>query len=276
LAFASALVLLAALLHASWNAVLRGGRDRFWTMTVMSIAISVPALAVVPFLDIPAQRSWPYIVTSGILHVAYNLGLVNMYRRGNLGQAYPIARGSSPLLVALGAAAFAGERLGVSSVLGIASVSGGILALILLGGRLAVASLVPALITGACIATYTVIDGLGVRAANGDPAYIAWMFTLEILIVPIFLFARGRNGLRAPGRAFVGPVIGGVLSLSAYGIVIWALAKGPMGPISALRETSVVFAALIGWKFLREPLSWPRLAACCVIAGGAVCLGFAG
>lgn len=276
MAVASALVLLAALLHASWNALLRGGRDRFWTMTVMSIAISLPALLATPFLDIPAQSSWPYIVTSGLLHVGYNLGLVRMYRWGNLGQAYPIARGSSPLLVSLGAAIFAREHLGLASLLGITSVSGGILALILMGRGLAQASIVPALLTGVCIAAYTVVDGLGVRAANGDPAYMAWMFSFEIGIVPIFLAARGRDGLRAPLRAFVAPTVGGGLSLLAYGIVIWALASAPMGPISALRETSVVFAALIGWRFLGEPLGWRRLAACGVIAAGAACLGFAG
>jgi drug/metabolite transporter (DMT)-like permease len=269
----TALVLLAALLHASWNAVLRGGRDRFWSVAVMSIAIGVPAIVSLPFIPIPARASWPFVLASGILHVAYNLLLVRMYRLGELGETYPIARGSSPLLVTLGAALFASERLGPISLIGVALVCGGILALAMRGGRLAFASAPAALMTGVCIAIYTVVDGLGVRAAGSDIAYIGWMFALEILTLPVFLVARGVAALKAPPRAFVAPAIGGLVALVAYGIVITALRAGPMGPVSALRETSSVFAALIGWAFLKERLTTRRLGACLVIAAGAVCLG---
>jgi drug/metabolite transporter (DMT)-like permease len=269
----TALVLLAALLHASWNAVLRGGRDRFWSMTVINLAVCVPAIISLPFIPVPARASWPFILASGALHVAYSLLLVRMYRLGELGETYPIARGSSPVLVTLGAAVFAGERLGSVSLAGVALVSGGIVALAMRGKRLAFASAPAALMTGICIAVYTVVDGLGVRAAGSDLAYIGWMFSLEILTLPLFLAARGIKALKASPRAFLAPVIGGLVSLTAYGIVILALSVGPMGPVSALRETSGVFAALIGWLFLKEKLTARRLGACLVIAFGAVCLG---
>jgi drug/metabolite transporter (DMT)-like permease len=271
----TALVLLAALLHASWNAVLRGGRDRFWSMAVINLAVSLPAFASLPFIPVPARASWPFILASGTLHVAYSLLLVRMYRLGELGETYPIARGSSPVLVTLGAALFAGERLGPVSLIGVALISCGIVALALRGRRLAFASAPAALMTGICIAVYTVVDGLGVRAAGSDIAYIGWMFTFEILTLPLFLAARGLAAFKAPPRAFVAPAIGGLVSLTAYGIVILALRIGPMGPVSALRETSSVFAALIGWLFLKETLTARRLGGCIVIACGAVCLGLA-
>jgi drug/metabolite transporter (DMT)-like permease len=272
---ATALVLLAALLHASWNAVLRGGRDRLWSMSVMCLGIGLPALAALPFVPRPAAASWPFVLASGVLHLGYNLGLVRMYRLGSLGETYPIARGSAPMLVALGAALFAHELPNALALAGIGLVSCGIFALAVQGRRLAGVALAAALVTGLVIATYTVVDGLGVRRAGTDAGYIAWIFGLELALVPVFIGIRGASGLAAPARAFVAPLLGGVVSLVAYGIVIVALAAAPMGPVAALRETSVVFASLIGWMFLKEPLTVWRLAACVVIAAGAFCLGVA-
>ena len=276
-----AAVLFAAGLHAAWNAMLKGGvGDRLWTMTVMSLAVALVAAAAVPFLPWPAAASWPYIVASGLLHVGYNLFLVQTYETGDFSETYPIARGSSPMLVATGAAVFAGERPGLLALLGIVLVSGGIMSLAFKTKGLPIAALPAALGTGAFIAAYSVVDGLGVRAAGDTLAYAAWMSVLWGGPMPfVFIVLRGgvRNGIAmlvsASARGFLGAMLGGWVSLIAYAIVIWAMHYGPMGPVSALRETSVLFAALIGRFVLQEQLSPRRIASCVVIACGAACIG---
>lgn len=278
LSYTGGVVLFAALLHASWNAMLHGNRDRFLSMTWMSIAIAAVATLVVAFNPWPARASWPYIVASGLVHVVYNVSLVRSYRRNDLAMAYPIARGSSPLLVTLGAALFAHEAIGRLHFLGIAMISGGIIAIALQGRHVSRAGALAALTTGVTIALYTVIDGIGVRLSGGQPfAYTAWMFLFYWLMPILFVALRGFSPLWTPLRAAplsVGASLGGgLVSIAAYGIVIWALQSGAMGTVSALRETSVVFAVLIGRMFLRETVSATRWLACFVVAAGAVCLG---
>lgn len=271
-------VLLAAVLHASWNALLHGNRDRFLSMAWMSIAIAVASTYVVVSHPLPAVASWPYIVASGLVHIVYNISLVRSYRRNDLALAYPIARGSSPLLVALGAAVFAHEAIGPVSALGIALTSAGIIAIALQRHRVSRAGVLAALATGATIALYTVIDGIGVRLSDGQPlVYTAWMFMFYWLMPLLFVATRGIAPLWTPLRdeplAVAASLAGGLVSLAAYGIVIWALQSGAMGMVSALRETSVVFAVLIGRLFLRETVTATRWLACLVVAAGAVCLG---
>lgn len=271
-------VLLAAVLHASWNALLHGNRDRYLSMAWMSIAIAVTSTFVVVSHPLPAAASWPYIVASGLVHIVYNISLVRSYRRNDLALAYPIARGSSPLLVALGAAVFAHEAIGPVSALGIALTSAGIIAIALQRQRVSRAGVLAALATGATIALYTVIDGIGVRLSDGQPlVYTAWMFMFYWLMPLLFVATRGIAPLWTPVRdeplAVASSLAGGLVSLAAYGIVIWALQSGAMGMVSALRETSVVFAVLIGRLFLRETVTATRWLACLVVAAGAVCLG---
>ncbi|MFM0292654.1 EamA-like transporter family protein [Burkholderia sp. WP9] len=278
LSYTGGLVLVAALLHASWNAMLHGNRDRFLSMTWMSIAIAAVATLVVLFTPSPSGAAWPYIVASGLLHIVYNATLVRAYRRSDLAQAYPIARGSSPLLVTLGAALFAHEAIGPLHALGIVMISGGIIAIALQGGRVSRASALAALTTGATIALYTVVDGMGVRLSDGRAlAYTAWMFLFYWLMPVLFIAMRGSSALWAPVRvapmAVGSSLAGGLVSIAAYGIVIWAMQSGAMGAVSALRETSVVFAVLIGRVLLRETVSAQRWLACVIVAAGAVCLG---
>jgi drug/metabolite transporter (DMT)-like permease len=278
LSYTGGFVLVAALLHASWNAMLHGNRDRFLSMTWMSIAIAAVSTFVVLFTPRPAYAAWPYIVASGLVHIFYNVTLVQSYRRNDLAQAYPIARGSSPLLVTLGAALFAHEAIGPLHIFGILMISGGIIAIALEGSRVSRAGALAALTTGATIAVYTVIDGIGVRLSDGQAlAYTAWMFLFYWLMPVLFVAMRGRAALWTPVRAapmaLGSSLVGGLVSIAAYGIVIWALQSGAMGAVSALRETSVVFAVLIGRMFLRETVSGKRWLACVVVAAGAVCLG---
>lgn len=278
LSYTGGLVLLAALLHASWNAMLHGNRDRFLSMTWMSIAIAGVSTLVVLITPWPPVAAWPYIVASGLVHIVYNVSLVRAYRHGDLAQAYPIARGSSPLLVTLGAALFAHEAIGILHALGIVMISGGIIALALQGGHVSRSSALAALMTGATIALYTVIDGIGVRLSDGQAlAYTASMFLFYWLMPVLFVARRGLAALSTPIRtapmAVGSSLAGGLVSIAAYGIVIWAMQSGAMGTVSALRETSVVFAMLIGRVFLRETVNGKRWLACVIVAGGAVCLG---
>jgi drug/metabolite transporter (DMT)-like permease len=278
LSYAGGFVLLAALLHASWNAMLHGNRDRFLSMTWMSIAIAAISTLVVLFVPWPARAAWPYIGASGLVHIVYNVTLVRSYRRNDLAQAYPVARGSSPLLVTLGAALFAHEAIGPLHALGIAMISGGIIAIALQGQHVSRAGVLAALTTGVTIAVYTVIDGIGVRLSGGQAlAYTAWMFMFYWLMPVLFVAVRGLTALWEPVReaplSVGSSLIGGVVSIAAYGIVIWALQSGAMGAVSALRETSVVFAVLIGRVFLRETVSAKRWLACMIVAAGAICLG---
>lgn len=271
------LILFAALLHASWNALLRAGTDRLWSMTIMCVAIAIACALLAPFFPIPARASWGCALLSALLHVGYNLFLIRTYREGDLGQTYPIARGCSPLLVSLGAALFAGELPDPISLLGVLLVSGGIIALAFQGRALGFQSLAAALCTGCFIGAYSVTDGVGARLSGAPVGYALWMcMGWGVLMPAVYVLARGWRGLIRGRRETAVAAAGGLVSLVAYGIVIVAMTLGPMGPVSALRETSVVFAALIGRFFLSERLTVYRIAACLVVALGALCIGHDG
>ena len=207
----------------------------------------------------------------------YNLLLVASYRHGDLGVAYPITRGSSPLLVAVGAMVIAHERLDLLSMTGVGLISLGILALAFEHRKgLAARALVPALLTGATIAAYTLADGLGARLSGHSQAYAAWLFVSygPAMLLILIIWRGPADHFRLDAEA-ARSALGGVVSMAAYAIVIWAASVSPMGPVSALRETGVVFAALLGRVFLNETLGPRRLAACTIVALGAGCLGYA-
>ncbi|MGR9580012.1 EamA family transporter [Pandoraea sputorum] len=268
------LTLFAALLHAAWNTLLRGGTDRLWSMTVMCLTIAVTCTAIALSLPAPATASWPYALLSALLHVGYNLCLVRSYQVGDLGQTYPIARGSSPLLVTCAAALFAGEKIDVNTVGGIAMVSGGILMLAVKEGKLATPGLRYALATGAFIAAYSVVDGMGVRIAGNAIAYIVWMSALWGALMPgLYVALRDSGSLLRWRPGMVHAAVGGLISLLAYGLVIYAMTAAPMGAVSALRETSVLFASVLGYLFLGEALTRRRILACALIAGGTLIIG---
>lgn len=268
------LVLSAAVLHASWNALLRGGADRTQSMLVMNVTVGVTGLAMLAVAGLPASASAPYVIASGLIHLVYNALLVRMYRSGDLGETYPVARGSSPALVAFGGSLFAGEWTGLIGTVGIGLVCAGIFMLAAAKGRLKEMNLPAALATGVSIATYTVVDGIGVRASGNWVAYTGGMFAF-FLAVPLWYLARRQRAVFAAPMAEVGKAAsGGLISLVAYGAIIWAMQASPMGAVSALRETSVVFAALLGTVFLGERLTGSRIVAICIIAAGAACVGW--
>jgi drug/metabolite transporter (DMT)-like permease len=270
-----ALVLSTAVFHAGWNAVLRHSRDRLLATAMIALGGAAVAAMFLPFLPWPGRPSLPFMLASFALHTVYRLLLIFAYRWGELGVVYPIARGSAPLLVTGAAAIFAGEHLGVPALGAIAVISLGILALS--QSHLATApwrAPVIAVATGAVIAGYSVVDGIGARLAPSAFSYAFWLEATECLPW-IFVLLSRRGALRGQGdmgetwRA----IAGGVVSILAYALVVWAMTRGALGIVSALRETSVVFAALIGWLFLGERLTWRRLLTCCGIAVGIVMLG---
>jgi drug/metabolite transporter (DMT)-like permease len=269
-----ALALFAAILHASWNAFLRTGADRLWTVTVMSLSGTAVALPFVFILPLPASAAWPYIILSSVLHTGYSVFLVAAYNRGELGQVYPIMRGTVPLLVTLGGFLFAGQQLAARQILGVVLVAAGIMSLSFGKSRAAASSILLALATGAIIAAYVTVDAIGVRLAGNSGAYAAWVFVLYGALLPATVLAmRGRLSIDPRSLDTWKAFGGGLVAMVAYGVVITAFALGPAGPITALRETSVVFAVLIGWLFLGERLTWQRIVACLVVAAGAVLLG---
>ena len=268
------LILFAALLHASWNALLRGGADRLWSMTIMCVAVAVASIPTALLLSPPARESWFYIVLSAVLHIGYNLFLVRSYKLGDLGQTYPVARGSAPVLITLCASIFAGEQVSTEALIGILLVSAGIISVAFKGGRFAVPSLPYALGTGCFIAAYSVTDGIGVRLSGAPMAYTVWMCALwGLLMPPTYIALRDARSLFTLRPGFITASVGGLVSLLAYGIVIYAMSHAPMGAVSALRETSVLFAAVIGYFFLGESLTVRKVLACAVIAAGAIIIG---
>lgn len=269
------LALFAAILHATWNAFLRNGVDRLWTVTIMSFSGTIVALAGVLTYPPPTAAAWLYILLSACLQVGYSVFLVAAYRYGELGQVYPIVRGSVPLLVAIGTLLVAGERPTILQTAGVALVAAGIISLSFGKGRAARSSILFALATGAIIACYATVDAIGVRTVPYAGSYIAWVLVLYGTLLPTtFVLMRGALvvDIRAPEtwKAFGG----GIVALVAYAVVVAAFALGPAGPITALRETSVVFAVLIGWLFLGEPLTPRRVSACGIVAAGAICIGY--
>lgn len=268
-----ALVLVSALMHASWNAFLHLSGDRVSLLGAMSIPYLAVGLLGVALLPAPARASWPYIGASSALECAYCLALIRAYRTGEFGQIYPIARGLSPLVVCLLAAVFAGETLHPTAVAGVACVSLGIMSLALKRNlRFSGESVPYALLTGLLIATYSVVDGMGVRAAGNAFSYIVWVYL--IWNVPqLILVATLRGGLRGLFASRVEAAKGmlaGALALSAYTLIVFAFRYLPIAMVSALRELSSIFAVLIGWLCLRESLTARRVAACALVTAGAV------
>ena len=272
----AALVLLAALLHAGWNALVKVSADRLVVLALLTGGGGVIACFAIPFLPAPAVASWPYIGASVALHAGYNLFLLLAYRHGDFGQVYPIARGTAPLRVAVLAAAVAGERLGPGELLAVLVISAGIIGLAFRGGppvRDDPRPVLYALATAAFIAAYTLVDGLGARAAGTPHGYAAWLFACDMLPLPaVALWLRRHEALGAVRRHWRAGLGGGAMSLAAYWLVIWAMTLAPMATVAALREVSVVFAAVLATVLLKERFGPWRIAAATAVALGVVLL----
>jgi uncharacterized membrane protein len=268
-----ALLLGSALLHATWNVLLRSGADRLWSITMMSLVSGAVAGVAVFFLPIPEPASWAFAAISGLLQVGYCVFLVWAYEKGELGQVFPIARGAAPLLVAVGAAVFAGERLSLPALTGLTLVSSGIVGLSLGRQRLSAHATALALASGGFIASYMVCDGMGVRVSGHPVAYFAWMSLAQAAPMPFVYFAlRRRWPAIHADREAAKALGGGAISIVAYGVVVWAMAGAVMAKVSGLRETSILFATILAALFLKERFNWRRGACTVLITVGALLL----
>ena len=269
-------VLAAAVTHATWNAIAHGIKDQtlaFALIGIGGITVSIPLVIVAA---LPRSSSWPYLLASIVIHVFYNLLLMQCYRLGEFSQVYPLARGISPLVVTILAAMFVHEHLGLLQVAGVVVVSAGLAFLVFGGRRPGRGAFLAAVGTGLTIAAYTTVDGVGVRLSASPVGYIGWLMVLQSLCVPLFAAVRRRDVLlKQPRRILLAALAAGALSVLAYGLVLWAQTRGALAPIAALRETSVIFGAIIGTLVFREPFGRTRIIATVLVVAGIVLLNVA-
>lgn len=273
----TALVLFAGVVHAIWNAIASAIKDKLVAFGLIGATETVVAALCLPLAGMPRTAALGFAAVSALIHVGYTYGLLHSYRLGDFGCAYPLARGTAPLLVAVGAWFLVGEHLTPVQLAGVCVVAAGLAAIVFAGGRLTRADLpatLAALATGVTIASYTIVDGLGARHAHNPLGYIGVLFLLQgpIIAVVAAVSLRGRQPTARSPRDVPAGLTAGVLSLVAYGIVIWAQTHGPLALVSALRETSVISGALIAVVIFREPLGRRRLAPAVAVATGIVLL----
>lgn len=268
----AAAVLVAALTHASWNALAHGIADRFAAFTLVGTGGGLCAALIALFSPLPASGAWPWLLTSVGIHLAYMYLLMKSFTLGDFGQVYPIARGVAPMVVTLLAAVFIGEIPDAWQTTGVAVASAGLAGAALWGmrgRRPDWPALGAALGTGLTIAAYTVVDGVGVRASGTAPGYVAWLLLLQGILLTGTAFAVRRAALLPQLRPVAARgLLGGALSVLAYGLVLWAQTRGELAPIAALRETSIIAGAVIGAVFFRERLGRPRIVASLVVVAG--------
>ncbi|QPC43866.1 EamA family transporter [Kaustia mangrovi] len=272
-----AAVIVAASLHAAWNAIIKLGLDQFLSMTLLSVVSGLISLAFIPFLPLPAIEALPFLAATVCCHTGYKLFLLQAYKAGDLGQVYPLARGTAPLIVAVVGVALLSEHLAPLAWAGIAVLVGGVWLMSLRGGRdlarMERKGVMAALATSAFIAGYTLIDGTGARIAGTASGYTVWLFLFDgIAMATIAVVLRGPSAFMRMSGAWKGGAVAGALSLGAYWIAIWAMTRAPIAMVAALRETSVLFAVLISAAVLKEPLTRWRTAAALLIVGGAAAL----
>ena len=266
------IVLLAAFFNASWNAIVKVSGDRIAVMAVITLLGSLVSALALPFVTLPDPASWALLGLAILIHTAYHFCLPMAYQHGDFGQVYPIARGSAPLLVTLGAVAFAGEMLGMIPLLGVLFLGVGVMSLSFdtrTGITRNPRAILLALGTGALIACYTLVGGLGARQA-GSVLGFAVLLTLGngLLTFAIALTWKSMEIKKVIGSNLAPAIAGGGMQVGAYWIVIWAMAYAPLGMVSALRETSVLFAALISTIILKEGFGVWRFVSSGLIACG--------
>ncbi len=268
-------VLGAAMAHATWNAMIKSSRDVLLDTTLIVFFAGLATAPLLAFVETPAAAVWPYIAASMAIHMGYYVALVGAYRAGDLSHGYPIMRGLAPLIVSICALAWLGEVPKPMVWVGVLLICGGVLSLGFAGFRWRESrvSLGWALANAVIIAAYTLVDAAGVRLAGAPETYVVWLFVLDALPFPIVVLLLKRNQLTTyAARFWLRGMVGGVLSAGAYGVVLWAMTRAPVAAVAALRETSVIFAALIGAWLLKEGHIGRRIAGAAVVAAGVIAL----
>jgi drug/metabolite transporter (DMT)-like permease len=272
-AFVFAAVLFAAACHAGWNAAIKRGLDPLIVTVLISIGAALVSALFLPIVGLPAPEAWPFAAASVLIHLFYFGALIESYRAGDLGQVYPIARGSAPLLTATATTLLVGERLGAFGWSGIVLLVAGVLLLSLRGGRdlarLDRKAVGFALFTAVTICGYSVVDGMGARLAGDANAYSLVLFVGIGPVMALYaLVRRGTAAFRVMPRHWGTGLAGGTLQLFSYAIAIWAMTVAPIAIVAALRETSVLFGAVIAVVLLKEPLRASRIVAALMIVTG--------
>jgi drug/metabolite transporter (DMT)-like permease len=270
-------VLLGAALHATWNAIVKGGHDKLMTTVLVVAASGLAAAVAVPFLPLPAPASLPFLLASAVVQLLYLALVAAAYAATDMSRAYPLMRGLAPALVALAGVVFLGEHLGPLRWTGVALISSGVIAMTFAAtGEPSRKGTLLALLNAGVIATYTLIDGAGVRRSGAPVAYATWLFLLNALpLVAWALLARRRDFLACAARHWRLGLVGGLGNLGSYGLALWAMAHAPVALVAALRETSILFGVAIAASFLGERLTLARLGAAALIVAGAASLRLA-
>ena len=271
-------IILAAFLHAVWNAMVKNEDNKYLAVTAIVLGHVPVSVLIILLTPIPSVESIPFIILSALLHIGYEWYLLSAYRFGDLTKVYPIARGTAPILITIVSLIFLGVALSNFEILGIIIISLGILSLSLQGakGIKNRSAVIYALVTGFFIMGYSITDGYGARVSNSFLSYMGWSFILNATIFPIILKINNKSEIitktfKEGKKIFF---IGGTLSYIVYGIVIWGFTQAPIALITALRETSIIFALLIGTFFLKEKFTLLKVIATFVIFFGVALLKF--
>lgn len=278
--FVLAAVLCGALIHASWNAWIKSQDDKFGASMLIAIGTGIVSLPFIVWLPVPPAAAWPFILASAVIHIGY-FALVGLsYRSADLGVAYPLTRGSAPLFTAMFAYLLIGETLGLYGWLAALAIAAGIVSLsadAIFKGGLNRATAIVAFTNACVIVLYTLVDGIGARTAGNALVYISWVLVLTaVLLMPLMLYLRGKAFLTTLREGWVNSLAFGLLALGSYAIALWAMTQAPIGLVASARETSVLFAAILGAVLFKEPFGPKRWAALALIVGGIVILRLAG
>lgn len=267
-------VLFAAMLHATWNALVKAGPDKRLSATLVTAGAAAIALPLLSLAGMPAPASWPWLAASACLQVAYYLLLAQAYRLGDISKTYPLMRGTAPLVVALASAPLLGETLSAAQYGAVGLIVAGILAMTVRDAASRQATGF-ALANAGIIAAYTMVDGIGVRASGSAAAYTLWLFVLTAAGMLASALPR-RDALAAYARRhWRTGLAGGAGTMASYGLALWAMTRAPVAVVAAVREMSIVFAMLIAVCFLRERVGARRLAAAALITCGAAAMRLA-
>jgi len=271
-----AVVLLGAVLHAAWNTLVRRAANKFLDTVLMLSGAGLLTAVLLPVLPLPAIESWPYLAASVLIHVIYFALVALAYHGAELSFAYPVMRGSAPVLSAIAVALLLNETPTPGGWLGILLVSGGVLLLATdawRSGKLRKGPTLLALANAGVIAVYTLVDGQGARLSGHAFSYTGWMFLLtSVLLLGLALALKGRRVIDHARHGWQRGLLGGASTLASYGLALWAMTQAPIALVAALRETSVVFAAIMAALFLAEPVTRLRAVSIMTVAAGAVAI----
>jgi len=271
-------VLCAAFVHAIWNAFVKTGDDQLISITGIAAGATVTALIIYPFSTAPDVQSWPYIFASILLHVGYMIALSQAYRYSDFSSAYPIARGAAPVLVFAWSFVFLQEVLSAREILAVFGILLGILVFstrklgAVVNDRKAI---LYALLTALFIAAYTIVDGIGVRLSNSVTGYMVWMTAFEVFPLLAYTYVRrGPKVFTVLAKNARPMLFAGMMAVGGYWIIIWAMTQAPIALVAALRETSIIIAALIGAFYFKEPSGKRRIVAAVIVCVSVVILRF--